>query len=320
MPPDALNELLRDKLVFVTGKGGTGKTTAAAAIARVLAARGRKTLLCEVDAQRPALEPIFGVNPGMEPIRVLPDLDVCNLVWPDVLGTYLRRMVRIGWVVDGILGNELIRRFLDFVPGAQDLVEVSAIDDWCQKYDAVVVDMPASGHAFSLLDITRSALKLFRAGPVRQRATELRARIADPTSTIVLVALPEEMVVNETLETLARLREAKLVGGVPIVVLNRAVPTTWTAEEGLLLDRLSETAAPADDALLAAGRWRRAGEQATLEADARLHEALGVAPLHVPVLHATGNPAAAGPRAAAAAMARHLGALAGIPDQVLAWT
>ena len=206
MPRDALLSLVNDRLLFVTGKGGTGKTTAAVAIARMLAARGKKTLLCEVDAQRPALEAIFGINPGYEPVRVLPGLDVCNLIWPDVLGAWLRRMVRIGWVVDAILANDMIRRFLDFVPGAQDLVEVSAIDDWCSKYDAVVVDMPASGHAFSLLDVTRSALKLFRGGPVRQRATELRARIEDPATTMVLVALPEEMVVNETLETLQRMR------------------------------------------------------------------------------------------------------------------
>jgi len=316
VPRDALLSLVNDRLLFVTGKGGTGKTTAAVAIARMLAARGKKTLLCEVDAQRPALEAIFGINPGYEPVRVLPGLDVCNLIWPDVLGAWLRRMVRIGWVVDAILANDMIRRFLDFVPGAQDLVEVSAIDDWCSKYDAVVVDMPASGHAFSLLDVTRSALKLFRGGPVRQRATELRARIEDPATTMVLVALPEEMVVNETLETLQRMRDAKLVGGEPVVLLNRAIPTTWTAEDGLLLDRLSDEATdPASAGLLSAGRWRLAGEAATRDADRRITEALGTAPIPVPMLASGGAP-----RAAAIAMSQHLGRLAGLSDAVLSWT
>jgi anion-transporting ArsA/GET3 family ATPase len=309
-----LEALLHDRLVFVTGKGGTGKTTFSAALARCMAARGRRTVLCEVDAQRPALKPIFGLEPGFEPVKVLPGLDVCNLAWPDVLGAYLRRMVRLGWVVDGILGNELIRRFLDFVPGAQDLVEVSAIDDLCQRYDCVVVDMPASGHAFSLLDITRSALRLFRAGPVRQRAHELRARISDPTTTVVLVALPEEMVVNETLETLQRLKDAQLVGGAPVIVLNRATPDEMAAEEGLLLERL-QGGTPGADALLAAGRWRLQAEEAARVALERVTAATGQAPISI-----APQRDAVTPGAAARAMAARLAALAGIAPGTVTWT
>lgn len=269
-PP--LQQLLGDRLILVSGKGGTGKTTLAAALARTLAASGRRTLLCEVDAQQPALEAIFGVRAGFTPVAVAPRLDVCNLVWPDVLAAYLKRMVRVGMLVDAILGNELVRRFLDFTPGAQDLVEISAIDDMVGRYDVVVVDMPASGHAFSLLDITRSALQLFRAGPVRQRAQELRARITDARTRVVLMALPEEMVVNETVETVGRLRTAGLLGGAPLVVLNRSHPTVIAGALRALLHQWVH--APPEDpgarALLDAGQWEEGLEVATAEAIERL--------------------------------------------------
>jgi anion-transporting ArsA/GET3 family ATPase len=312
-----LAALMSDKLVFVTGKGGTGKSTVAAALGRVMAARGRRTLVCEVDAQRPALEPIFGVRPTLQPVTVAERLDVANLTWPDVLGAYLRRMVRLGWVVDGVLSNERIRRFLDFTPGAQDLVEVSAIDDFCAQYDAVVVDMPASGHAFSLLDVTRSALQLFRAGPVRQRATELRARIGDPSTTLVFVALPEDMVVNETLETWQRMHDAKLVGGEPFVVLNRCTAPTLASEESILLDRLSAEAGlgAQAEALLAAGRWERGQEWAAGSAIERLTAGTGRPPVVIPPLVA-----GSAPREVAGKVAAHLGRMVGLSRQEVTWT
>lgn len=275
---------LRDsRLVLVTGKGGTGKTTYAAAIAEILAASGRRTLLVEIDSQRPALPGIFDVEVGITPRAVRPGLEVANLVWPDVLGEYLRAMVRIGGVVKAILGNEMVRRFLDFTPGSQELVILSVLADLVDRYDTVVVDLPASGHAFSMLDITRSALGLFRGGPLRRRVVELRQRLQDPRTRLVLVALPEEMVVNETLETLDRFRRFELLGGPPVVVLNRARKPTLSDGERTLLDRLSAANLDEDAAeFVAAGRWERSLEDAATQAEARLTAGLGRAPVWVP--------------------------------------
>lgn len=286
-PPGALavdlSRLLDDRLILVTGKGGTGKTTVASAIAAVLASAGHRTILCEVDAQQPALTPIFGIEPGFAPTRASAHLDVCNLVWPESLAAYLQRMIPMGRIVRAILANDMVRRFLDFVPGSQELVTVSVIADLLERYDRVVVDLPASGHAFSMLDITRSALGLFRAGPVRSRVLELRKVLEDPRTRTVLVALPEEMVVNETLETLGRLRDADLLGGEPLIVLNRARDPDMTEHERTLLDRLSE-AAPGGDAaeFLEAGRWERATEDAVDASIARLTQATGAPPVVVP--------------------------------------
>ena len=96
-----------------------------------------------------------------------------------------------------ILSNRMVSRFLDFTPGSQEIVILSALGQQVEKYDLVVADLPASGHAFSLLDITRSAMGLFRSGPVRGRAEELRQMIRSPDTRVVFVTLPEEMVVTE---------------------------------------------------------------------------------------------------------------------------
>lgn len=311
-----LHALLTDRLIFVTGKGGTGKTTYASAIAVLQAARGRSTVLCEVDNQRPSLTPVFGVEPDFEAVQVAPNLHVCNLVWPESLVAYLKRMIPIGRVVRSILQNEMIRRFLDFVPGSQELVTLSVLLDLLDRYDCVVVDLPASGHAFSMLDITRSALGLFRGGPIRTRVIEMRAILQRPSTRMVFVALPEEMVINETLETLDRMRRFELLGGDPLVILNRAIPPSLTEAEITLLQRLS--AAPlSEDAeeFVQAGRWDQALEEAAAEAQDRLTDVLGVEPVLVPPSGAGGNP-----REVVRNVAVHLGRHLGISKRELSWS
>jgi anion-transporting ArsA/GET3 family ATPase len=301
---------------MVTGKGGTGKTTFAASIARIMAAKGRRTLLCEVDAQRPALGAVFGTEAGFEPVEVESNLHLANLLWPDVLVAYLTRMVGAARLVKAILANDRIKRFLDFIPGSQELVEVSAIVAFMERYDVVVVDMPASGHAYSMLDITRSALGLFRAGPVRRRVMELRAALEDEYSRIVFVSLPEEMVVNETLETVQRMREGDLVGAEPMLILNRAVQPTMTEEESELLTRLSSVELPVDAAeMVAAGRWQWRLEDAVRQTSNRLSTVLDLEPILVPPIGVGGVP-----REVVASVSTYLGDLVGIPKRALDWT
>ena len=75
----AIDKLLSQRLLLVTGKGGTGKTTLASAIGRLASDRGKRVIICEVDTQKPSLTPVFGVLPTYKPVMINPNLAVCNL-------------------------------------------------------------------------------------------------------------------------------------------------------------------------------------------------------------------------------------------------
>jgi anion-transporting ArsA/GET3 family ATPase len=312
----ATEGLLSSRLVMVTGKGGTGKTTFAAALAVLAAARGRRTLLCEIDNQRPSMTAIFGKAPRNAPQKVRDGLDVCNIEWEPALESFLEALVPSRRIVKLILGNQIVSRFLDFTPGSQELVELSALAHHIEQYDTVIVDMPASGHAFSLLDITRSAMGLFRSGPVRRRAAELRELLVAPSTRVVFVALPEEMVVNETLETLQRMRSFELIGGEPVVYLNRATLPTLTDDERGVIAKLTDLAlSPAQEEFVRAGRWEDVLEQGTALSQQRLSDGVTIDP----VLVGPAPPGGSG-RDVVLDVAATLGRGVGLTRRDLTWT
>lgn len=314
-PQETTKLLLDSRLVLVTGKGGTGKTTFSTALAFVAAAQGKRVLLAEIDSQRPSLTPIFGVEPGFSPTPVNDQLDIANLTWQEALQNFLTGLVPSRRIVRLILSNQLVGRFLDFTPGSREIVTLSALGDLVERYDLVIADLPASGHAFSLMDITRSALGLFRSGPVRARAQELRELVSAETTRTVLVALPEEMVINETIETYQKLRRYEHISSSPVVFLNRATLPTLTDDERALLARLGETElSPDQREFVRAGRWEDELEQATAESQARLADAIPRPPLLVPPVVAGGAL-----RDVVSSVAAHLGRWVGVTKRELAW-
>lgn len=308
--------LLGGRVIWVTGKGGTGKTSYAAALAVLGAAKGRKTLLCEVDTSRPAMAAIFDKPADFEPVTMAPNLDVSNVHWDGALAAYVQTYIPVKRLVKGVLDNRVVRRFLDFAPGAREMFILSRIVSLMDDYDLVVVDMHASGHAYSMLDITRSAARLFRSGPMLKRAEQLQAVITDAETHTAFVALPEEMVVNETLETMERMRESKLLGGDPVIFLNRATLPSLNAEERELLARLNaEELTPQAREFVRAGVWEDRLEQATQESMARLGDAFGHTPVLVPPVGGGGVP-----RHVVAQLAAALGRHVGVSRRELPWT
>ncbi|MBT3217488.1 MAG: hypothetical protein HN348_00210 [Proteobacteria bacterium] len=312
----SVESLLNSRLVMVTGKGGTGKTTFAAALAVLGAVQGRRTCLCEIDNQRPSMAAIFDVEPVFEPKEVRPNLDICNIRWDEALQAYLHNLIRMRRVVKLILTNKIVGRFLDFLPGSQELVALSIVGKLCSEYELVIVDMPASGHAFSLLDVTRTTLGMFESGPVRKSAGDLVELLHEESSRIVYVALPEEMVVNETIETFEKFKQYELLGGEPVVFLNRATLPTLTDDERTLLARLSHLELePLQREFVRAGRWEDTLEQATAISQERLKEAMPIDPILIPPAGAGGEP-----RRLVGSVAVHLGRQVGITRRDLAWT
>ena len=280
------------------------------------ATKGQRTLLCEVNTQRPVMGSIFDHPSTFEPEQILPNLDLCNVDWDGALSAYLQQFIPLKMVVSRILGNQVIRRFLNFAPGARELFLLSRLVQLVESYDMVVVDMHASGHAFSMLDVTRSALTLFRSGPMLRRAEQMAATVRDPKTRMVFVALPEEMVVNETIETRDRMAASDLLGGEPIVILNRATLPSLSEDERTLLQRLADQKlSPEGREFVRAGFWEDRLEQATAEAQTRLSEAFSGDPILVPP-----SPAGGLPRELVRDIAVHLGRKVGVTRRELPWT
>ena len=154
------------------------------------------------------------------------------------LRDWLDRTVRVSRIVGMILKNPMVSVFLDVTPGAREIVILSAVVGHLDNFDQVIVDMPASGHAVGMLKIPDTAHRLMRTGPIHDRAGEIMAVLRGPDTAMGIVALPEEMVVNETVELYENLGEILPDLKVPLVFLNRCAAPTMTDDEHKLLARL----------------------------------------------------------------------------------
>ena len=237
-------DLLDRSLLFVTGKGGVGKTTIAAALAQLAASRGKRTLLCEVDAKG-ALSGAFETGPTEFAEReIAPNLWAMSMDTEASLKEYLSLQLKLPLL--SRIGP--LARTFDFVANAAPGVkEILVVGKLCYEvredhYDLVVVDAPASGHIVGQLAAPAAIGDLVQVGRVRDQTAWMLDILGDPARTgVVIVATPEEMPVTETLELTGRLR-AETVVDVASVVVNRVLPELFTHSDEEVFRALREPA------------------------------------------------------------------------------
>ncbi|MFZ9627937.1 MAG: ArsA family ATPase [Ilumatobacteraceae bacterium] len=263
MPPeDPLKFVTDARVTVVAGKGGVGKTTVTAVLARAAARAGQRVLVVELDG-KPVLE------------RLLPGLEVVHVDAATALGEYLddhglapiTARLRSSGVIDVVASAS---------PGIDDLVVLGKIKQFERsgRYDHVIVDGPAAGHAISLLTSPAGLRSAARGGPIATQASDVLDLLADgDRCQVVLVTLPEATPVNEVVETAYSLEDRVGVRLGPLVV--NAV------DDGELLDT---DAAPPGSAMRAAAVFRNARRSMHATECRRLADELALPQVHLPLV------------------------------------
>ena len=224
--------LLARDLVYVTGKGGAGKTTVAAVLAIAAATTGRRTLVCELGGAH-ALAGAFQRRDGVAELSIDPR---------EALLDWMRAQPG-GAIAAATLGHSrTFTRFVEAAPGAKELVTIGKAADLARAraQDLVIVDGPATGHALAMLSAPATVGRVAPVGPVGEQARGLHDFLADSERTgFVGVSLPEEMSLHELLDLETGLHDS-LGRGLELVVIDGVYPDRFTDAEAALLRQLSE--------------------------------------------------------------------------------
>ncbi len=273
MPPESefpLQSLTAARVVVVAGKGGVGKTTVTAVIARAASNAGLRVLVVELDG-KPTLA------------ELVPDLDVMSISAPDALDEYLRdngfariakRLNRTG-VID-MIGTA--------APGIDDIVVLGKIKQLERSgdHDLIVVDGPAAGHAVTFLTAAAGLADSVRSGPVRAQADDVLELLHDPQRCqVVLVTLAETTPVNEVIETAFALEDQVGVQLGPVVV-NGVDVGVAIADEAAVAACVAALDAPTALALTEAAAFRRSRRSMEAQEIGRLTEQLPLAQVLLP--------------------------------------
>jgi len=244
--------LLDKRLVFVTGKGGVGKTTVAACLARVAASRGKRVIVCEIAQDGQPHDEVL-VAENIHSISVDPET---------AMREYLSD--QIGGAMSKVMTSSRVFTYLAAAaPGMSELLTIGKVWDLAQldhrrtgdtPYDLVLLDAPATGHALGMLRTPRTFRDVARVGPVSRQAGRIDEFLSNPELTgVVAVAAPEEMPVNETIEFIAALGEEMAISP-DAVVVNGVYPERFRDDEAAAIEAAAGNgdAAAAHPALRAA--------------------------------------------------------------------
>ena len=282
------------RFLFVTGKGGVGKTTVAASLARALSLRGRRVLLAATDAA-PYRELLPNARWGNDPEAYGERSFSVQLESEAALREYGRLLIKPRLARQALFENRYVQGFLAALPGLPQWAVLGKAwyhavetEHGVPRFDSVVFDAPATGHGLELLRLPKAIAELAPTGLLRRDAELCRQLLADPARCcICLVTLPEELPTNETSELAARIGSEL---GLPLgaLLLNRALEPAFQPEAREQLATLAMLAPEhAGDQALRAAALRAIAERVQSDSLRRLQE-LGAPLFTLPEVEASG--------------------------------
>ena len=300
-PPQALGpELLDRRLIFVTGKGGVGKSTVTAALAWLASLRGKRVLVVEVDEKGDLTDLFEHRRVGFEPVQVASGISVLTMDTEASLREYLKLNLRVPMV--GRIGP--IASVFDFVataaPGVKEILtigkicwEVREAVEGRAPWDLVLVDAAASGHVIAQLGAPQAIGELVHVGAVHHQTEWLQQILVDPELTaLAIVTTPEEMPVAETIELVAAVRR-ELEVPLAAVFVNRVLPELLARADEATFEALTRPepaavlekgAGPGAAAVVAAGRLAVSLRRTRVAHLAKLQDAIDLPIAYVPEL------------------------------------
>jgi len=223
------------RLHIVTGKGGTGKTTVAAALALALARQGKRVLLAEVE-ERQGISQTFDVPPlGHEETRIVHERGGGELYGMSVdvresLMDYLQKFYKLGRAGTVLEKAGAVDFATTVAPGLRDVLLIGKVyeaagrrhtgrhhDRGGPAYDAVVLDAPPTGRVVRFLNVNAEVADVAKVGPIRTQADSITRMLRSHTTAVHVVSLLEEMPVQETVDALADLTAASLPLGAIVI-------------------------------------------------------------------------------------------------------
>lgn len=242
-------------LHVVTGKGGTGKTTVAAALATALASRGRRVLLCEVEG-RQGIAQLFDVAPlPYEERKIASGLDGGEVyalaIDPEAaLLEYLQMFYRLGRAGKALDKFGIIDFATTIAPGVRDVLLTGKVYETARRqgadrYDAIVMDAPPTGRITRFLNVNSEVAGLAKVGPIKRQADSIMQLMRASSTQVHLVTVLEEMPIQETIDGIAELQGAKLPVGHVLLNLVRDELVTAPTREALTSGDLDESAVAA---------------------------------------------------------------------------
>ena len=281
--------LIHRELLFVTGKGGVGKTTVGLAIAQAAAGEGLHVCFCEVGGQHRAAT-LYGfgsARPGEE-VALEDGLWATTIDPVRGLEEWAGHQIGSRRLVGVLTRSDAFSAFVHAAPGARELVaitkawELGRRDRWVRgrrTYDLVVVDGPASGHGLGMLRTPRTFAEIARVGPIATQARKVASLLENPSrSAMLAVALPAELPVSETLDLEGRM-DGALGRPLDAIVVNSVLPRRFTAAD---VERVAHADGKVPPAVAAATR-RQQGQAGVQQGQLRrLRRAAGAPVLTVP--------------------------------------
>jgi anion-transporting ArsA/GET3 family ATPase len=252
--------LLDKRLVIVTGKGGVGKSTVALAISLTAASNGRRVILCEVAAQEHVSRVFRRAEIGFNEVEMANNLWAISIDPDNAMREYVLMQLKVRAMRDLLFRSRIFNYLAAATPGLRELVTIGKIWEVAQpdrkvrrgrKYDLVVVDAPATGHGVGFLQTPRTFANIARVGPIRAQAQALDSFIVDHRKTgVAIVAIPEEMAVNESVFLERQLTDDVGVA-VDRVYMNGLYPERFSASD---VETLEAVASSGNGAVRAACR------------------------------------------------------------------